>query len=81
MELKVTIVCKNISINIAKGYFKKNTALSKLQATDAVKARKRGVKKLLLFIEWSIAWLVRIKLLDKRRQWFLEKREDCLNVG
>ena len=24
--------------------------------------------KLLLFIEWSIAWLVRIKLLDKRRQ-------------
>jgi hypothetical protein len=46
----------------------KNTALSKSQATDAVKARKRGVKKLLLFIEWSIAWLVRIKLLDKRRQ-------------
>ena len=46
----------------------KTTALSKSQATDAVKARIRDVKKLLLFIEWSIAWLVRIKLLDKRRQ-------------
>ena len=77
MNFKVTIACDNNS----NGYFKKNTALSKSQATDAVKARIRDVKKLLLFIEWSIAWLVRIKLLDKRRQWFLEKREDCLNVG
>ena len=36
---------------------------------------------LAIFIEWSIAWLVRIKLLDKRRQWFLEEREDCLSVS
>ena len=64
MDFKVTIACDNNS----KRLLQKNTALSKSQATDAVKARKRGVKKLLLFIEWIIAWLVRIKLLDKRRQ-------------
>ncbi len=40
----------------------------KITGNGCREARKRDVKKLLLFIEWSIAWLVRIKLLDKRRQ-------------
>ena len=64
MNFEVTIA----SQKALQWLLSKTTALSKSQATDAVKARKRGVKKLLLFIEWSIAWLVRIKLLDKRRQ-------------
>ena len=46
----------------------KNYSAVKITGNDRRGARIRGVKKLLLFIEWSIAWLVRIKLLDKRRQ-------------
>jgi hypothetical protein len=40
MNFEVTIA----SQKALHGYLKKNTALSKSQATDAVKARKRGVK-------------------------------------
>jgi hypothetical protein len=46
----------------------KNYSAVNITGNDRREARKRDVKKLLLFIEWSIAWLVRIKLLDKRRQ-------------
>ena len=37
------------------------------------------LKYYVLFIDRFIASLVRIKLLGRRRQWFLEKGEDCLS--
>ena len=36
--------------------------------------------KQMLFIDRFIASLVRIKLLGRRRQWFLDECEDCLSV-
>ncbi|MBE6302763.1 MAG: hypothetical protein E7089_02365 [Bacteroidales bacterium] len=64
MDFEVTDAC----INNSQQLLQKKYSVVKITGNDRRGARIRGVKKLLLFIEWSIAWLVRIKLLDKRRQ-------------